>query len=103
VKPLVIALVALASMPAAGAQGYPEKAVTLVVAFPAGGATDPIARALAARMSELWKQPVVVLNRAGAGGNIGAESVARAAPDGPTLLVGTTARTIRRSQYARRG
>lgn len=87
----------------AAAQGYPEKTVTLVVAFPAGGATDPTARALAARMSELWKRPVIVLNRPGAGGNVGAESVARAAPDGYTLLVGTTALTISRSLYARLG
>ena len=87
----------------AGAQGYPEKTVTMVVPFPAGGATDPIARALAARMSELWKHPVIVLNRAGAGGNIGAESVARAAPDGYTLLIGTTSLTIGPNLYAKLG
>jgi tripartite-type tricarboxylate transporter receptor subunit TctC len=85
------------------AQGYPEKPVTLLVPFPAGGATDPVARALATRMSEIWKQPVVVLNRAGAGGNIGAESVARAAPDGYTLLIGTTSLTIGRNLYAKLG
>ena len=85
------------------AQRYPEKQVVLVVPFPAGGATDPVARALASRMSELWKQPVVVLNRAGAGGNIGAESVARAAPDGYTLLIGTTSLTIGPSLYAKLG
>jgi tripartite-type tricarboxylate transporter receptor subunit TctC len=89
--------------PGAAAQGYPERAVSLVVPFPAGGATDPVARALASRMSELWKHPVVVLNRAGAGGNIGAEGVARAAPDGYTLLVGTTAIVISPSLYARLG
>jgi tripartite-type tricarboxylate transporter receptor subunit TctC len=87
----------------ANAQSYPEKAVTMVVPFPAGGATDPIARSLAARMSELWKHPVIVLNRAGAGGNIGAESVARAAPDGYTLLIGTTSLTIGPNLYAKLG
>lgn len=95
--------VGLAVSGGAWSQGYPEKQVTLVVPFPAGGATDPAARALASRMSELWKQPVVVLNRAGAGGNIGAESVARAAPDGYTLLVGTTAHAIGPSLYAKLG
>ena len=75
----------------------------MVVPFPAGGATDPVARALAQRMSELWKQPVVILNRAGAGGNIGAESVARGASDGHTLLVGTTSLTIGPSLYAKLG
>ena len=94
---------ALAVCTTASAQGYPEKAVTMVVPFPAGGATDPMARALAARMSELWKQPVVVLNRAGAGGNIGAESVVRAAPDGYTLLIGTTSLTIGPNLYAKLG
>ncbi len=96
-------LVGLAISTGASAQGYPEKQVILVVPFPAGGATDPVARAIATRMSELWKQPVVVLNRAGAGGNIGAESVARAAPDGYTLLIGTTSLTIGPNLYAKLG
>lgn len=73
------------------AQGYPEKPVTLIAPFPAGGSVDLVARAVAQQMSEIWKQPVVVANRPGAGGNIGAEAVARAAPDGYTLLMGTTA------------
>ena len=85
--------------PQRSAQNYPEKTVTVVVPFPAGGATDPVARALTQRMSEIWKQPVVVLNRAGAGGNIGSESVARAAPDGYTLLFGTTSLSIGPSLY----
>jgi tripartite-type tricarboxylate transporter receptor subunit TctC len=81
------------------ADGYPERGVSMVVAFSAGGATDHMARLLAQRMTELWRQPVVVLNRPGAGGNIGAESVVRAAPDGYTLLVGTTALAISPSLY----
>jgi tripartite-type tricarboxylate transporter receptor subunit TctC len=98
---ILLLSVALAG-PASG-QVFPEKTVTLLVPFPAGGATDPVARTLATRMSELWKQPVVVLNRAGAGGNIGAEAVARAAPDGYTLLVGTTSLVIAPSLYAKLG
>lgn len=81
------------------AQGFPERPVNMIVAFPAGGATDQMARLLAQRMSELWGQNVIVMNRAGAGGNIGAESVARAAPDGHNLLVGTTALAISPSLY----
>ena len=76
---------------AAIAQNYPEKPVTMIAPFPAGGSVDLVARAVAQQMSEIWKQPVVVANRPGAGGNIGAEAVARAAPDGYTLLMGTTA------------
>jgi len=76
---------------AARAQNFPDKAVTMIAPFPAGGSVDLVARAVAQQMSELWKQPVVVANRPGAGGNIGAEAVARAAPDGYTLLMGTTA------------
>jgi len=87
------------SIGCACAQIYPERPVTMIVAFPAGGATDQMARLLAQRMSELWGQNVVVLNRAGAGGNIGAESVAKAAPDGHTLLIGTTALAISPSLY----
>jgi tripartite-type tricarboxylate transporter receptor subunit TctC len=101
---LVTALAAALAVPSGVcAQNFPEKTVTLVVPFPAGGATDPVARALATRMSELWRQPVVVLNRAGAGGNIGAEGVARGAADGYTLLIGTTSLAIAPSLYAKLG
>lgn len=82
-----------------GAQTFPERPVNMVVAFPAGGATDQMARLLAQRMGELWGQNVIVINRAGAGGNIGAESVARSAPDGHNLLIGTTALAIGPSLY----
>jgi len=82
-----------------GAQSFPDRPVNMIVAFPAGGATDHMARLLAQRMSELWGQNVIVINRAGAGGNIGAESVARAAPDGHNLLIGTTALAISPSLY----
>ena len=73
------------------AQSYPEKTVTMVAPFPAGGSVDLVARAVAQQMSELWKQPVIVSNRPGASGNIGAEQVVRGAPDGYMLLMGTTA------------
>jgi tripartite-type tricarboxylate transporter receptor subunit TctC len=73
------------------ARAYPEKTVVMVAPFPAGGSVDLVARAVAQQMSDIWKQPVVVSNRPGASGNIGAEQVARAAPDGYTLLMGTTA------------
>ena len=75
----------------AAAQNYPEKTVVMVAPFPAGGSVDLVARAVAQQMGEIWKQNVIVSNRPGASGNIGAEAVARAAPDGYTLLMGTTA------------
>ena len=75
----------------AAAQSYPEKTVTLVAPFSAGGSVDLVARALAQQMSELWKQPVIVSNRPGASGQIGVEGVVRAPPDGYTVLIGTTA------------
>lgn len=59
----------------------------IIVPFPAGGSNDVIARILGQRLSEIWGQPVVVENRAGAGGNVGAEGVARAPADGYTLLL----------------
>lgn len=95
----IAALGALLFAASAQGQTFPDRPVTMIVAFPAGGATDQMARLLAHRMSEQWGQNVVVVNRAGAGGNIGAESVARAAPDGHTLLIGTTALAISPSLY----
>ena len=87
----------------AAGQSYPEKPVTMVAPFPAGGSVDLVARAVAQQMSEIWKQPVVIANRPGAGGNIGAETVARAAPDGYTLLMGTTALSSSPALYAKLG
>ena len=72
----------------AGAQTapFPTKAVRIVVPFPAGGTNDLLTRVVAERLRQAWNQPVLVENRAGAGGNIGADVVARAEPDGYTLL-----------------
>ena len=70
----------------AGAQAYPVKPVRVVVPFPAGGAVDTGVRAIGQKLGEIWKHAVVVDNRGGAGGNIGADAVAKSAPDGYTLL-----------------
>src|SRR6185503_19113333 len=73
----------------AGAQSWPEKQVNFIVPFSAGGTTDLFGRLLANHMQQKFGKPFIVENRAGAGGNIGAASVAKAAPDGYTFLVGT--------------
>ncbi|MBC7778775.1 MAG: tripartite tricarboxylate transporter substrate binding protein [Proteobacteria bacterium] len=78
---------ALASLSPARAQSFPVKPIRIIVPFPAGGTTDVIARFIAQRMSESMGQPVLVENRGGAGGTIGAEIVARASPDGYTMMM----------------
>jgi tripartite-type tricarboxylate transporter receptor subunit TctC len=83
------------------AQNFPEKTVTLVVPYPAGGATDVIGRMVAEKLPAQWKQQVVVTNRAGAGTTVAAESVARAPGDGYTLYITTAAHTISASLYGK--
>ena len=88
---IALLMMVTGGLPAAlnAAELYPAKTVRIVVPFPAGGSTDLVARNLAQRLSELWGQPVVVENRAGVAGVTGSEFVAKAAPDGYTLLVGS--------------
>jgi len=74
---------------AAAAQTFPAKPVRIVVGFAAGGSTDKLARVLATRMTELLGQSVIVDNRPGAAGNLAAEAVAAAAPDGYTIFMST--------------
>jgi tripartite-type tricarboxylate transporter receptor subunit TctC len=81
------------------AQGYPSKAVRVIVPYPPGGPTDIVARVVFQQVSEATGQQFIIDNRGGAGGNIGAEAVSRAAPDGYTLLVATTAHAINMSLF----
>jgi tripartite-type tricarboxylate transporter receptor subunit TctC len=96
------ALVGTASLIASSsaiAQAYPSKPVRLVVGFTAGGASDIMGRAIAARLSEQMGQSVIVENRPGAASNIGADHVAKSAPDGYTILLGTISLSINPSLY----
>jgi len=89
---LAAALVLTSS--AARAQSYPARQITLVVPFAVGGSNDIIARAIGKKLSDSWGQPVVIDNRGGAGGVIGSADVAKAAPDGYTLLLVSSTFTI---------
>ncbi|MSP45073.1 MAG: tripartite tricarboxylate transporter substrate binding protein [Xanthobacteraceae bacterium] len=83
----LFAVFALFAASAAQAQTYPDRPIRLIAPFPAGGLADVLARAVGDEMSKTLGQPVIVENRAGAGGNTGADAVAKAAPDGYTLLM----------------
>jgi tripartite-type tricarboxylate transporter receptor subunit TctC len=83
------------------AQQYPGKPIRIVVPFPAGGTSDILARAIGQKLAEEWKQQVIVDPRPGAGANIGAEIVAKAPPDGYTLLLASTIHAINPSLYPR--
>ncbi len=100
---LLVAMVALPShaqtSSATPPSAYPNKPVKVVVPYPPGGPTDIVARVVFQQVSEATGQQFVVENRAGAGGNIGAEVVARAPADGYTLLIGTTAHAINMSMF----
>jgi tripartite-type tricarboxylate transporter receptor subunit TctC len=83
-----VAVLALGLAGGVHAQTYPTKPIRLIAPFPPGGSTDLLARLVAQRLSEAWGQQVIVENRAGAGGTIGVELAARAAPDGYTIVMG---------------
>ena len=87
---------------AADSSSYPNRPIRLVVSFSPGGTSDTLARMLGERLEAVWGQPVVVENRPGASGNIASELVARAAPDGYTLLVGGNGITILPSTHGER-
>jgi len=97
-KRLIALLLALCAGSAL-AQGYPNKPVRVVVAFTPGSSTDIIGRAVAAKLQEMWGQPVVVENRAGAGGTVGSEFVLRTDADGYTLLANSSAHAANPGLY----
>jgi tripartite-type tricarboxylate transporter receptor subunit TctC len=98
-RKLLVALLALAVAPAF-AQSFPNKPVRLVISFTPGSSTDIIGRAVAAKLQEVWGQPVVAENRVGAGGTVGSAVVAKAAPDGYTLLANSSAHVANPGIYA---
>jgi tripartite-type tricarboxylate transporter receptor subunit TctC len=100
VRVVVLAGLTLAAG-AAVAQGYPAKPVRVVVPFPAGGGIDTVARLLSPRLSEMIGQPIVIDNRVGASGTIGTDAVAKAAPDGYTLLATFASHALNASLYSK--
>ena len=83
------------------AQGYPNKPVHVIITFPPGTGTDIVARTVTQKLSEFWGQPVLAENRSGAGGSIGAALVAKAVPDGYTLMIDSNAHVVTPAIYAK--
>jgi len=101
---LAVAALAVLSLAPAHAQTWPSKPVRIIVPFPPGGTTDIVARSIGVELQRMWQQPVVIENRAGAGGNIGADAVAKSPGDGYTLLMGTVGtHAINQALYAQSG
>jgi tripartite-type tricarboxylate transporter receptor subunit TctC len=98
-KVVVAAVLTLAALQV-GAQGFPNKPVRAIISFTPGSSTDIVGRVVMQKVSDYWGQPVVAENRAGAGGSIGSALVARAAPDGYTLLINSSAHSVNPAIYA---
>ncbi|MCC7487113.1 MAG: tripartite tricarboxylate transporter substrate binding protein [Burkholderiales bacterium] len=96
---LVLVSFALSTAAGAAAQSYPSKPIRIVVSYPAGGSTDIVGRALGQKLSDLAGRSVVIENRAGASGTIGADYAAKSAPDGYTLLLAAGAHALAQSLY----
>src|SRR6267378_2181922 len=96
---LMAASAALATQ--AFGQGYPNKPVHVIISFTPGSSTDIVGRIVSQKLADLWNQPAVPENRAGAGGSIGSAIVAKAAPDGYTLLINSNAHSVNPAIYAK--
>src|SRR5882762_6964000 len=97
-----VMLAALAAWAAqAAGQAYPTKPVHVIISFTPGSSTDIVGRIVIQKLTEIWGQPVIPENRAGAGGSIGSAVVAKAAPDGYTLLINSSAHSVNPAIYAK--
>jgi tripartite-type tricarboxylate transporter receptor subunit TctC len=103
IAPLIALVIGALLSSTALAQAYPAKPIRMVIAFPPGGPTDIVSRIIAAKLSDQFAQQVVVENRPGAGGNIGAELVAKSPPDGYTIFYNTSAIVIGPATYSKVG